>query len=227
MGPETAVVVMAKRPRVGKCKTRLCPPYTYEEAAGLAEALMRDTFALVETLPSVAFAVTVTPSVELDYFRGLTPPGTILLPVEAADIGGCLDLALRELLAMGFRKAVALDADGPSLPREYICQAIDCLDTYDVVFGPAYDGGYYLIGLKTAYPYLFSGIPWSTDLVLSESLAHAGRLGLRVAQTPPWYDIDTAVEVVELAEELRGLPRTCLPHTRRFLATLRPMLMDH
>jgi hypothetical protein len=216
---------MAKQPWVGLSKTRLCPPFTFEEAAGLYAALLRDTIELAAGVENTALAVAVTPASAVDYFRSITPAGTLLLPVEAADIGGCLEQVLEELLHMGFRKAMAINSDGPSLPRAVLSQALDLLDQADVVFGPAYDGGYYLVGLKQPQPLLFRGIPWSTDLVLSESLAQAAALGLRAAQTRLWYDIDTVAEVHELAEELRRLPPARLAHTRRFLAQLRPSLL--
>jgi rSAM/selenodomain-associated transferase 1 len=222
---DSAIIVMAKQPWAGLSKTRLCPPFTFEEAAGLSEALLRDTIELAAGVENTALAVAVTPASAVDYFRSISPAGTLLLPVEAADIGGCLEQVLEELLRKGFHKAMALNSDGPSLPRAVLSQALDLLDHSDVVFGPSYDGGYYLVGLKQPQPRLFRDIPWSTDLVLVESLAQAAALGLRAAQTRLWYDVDTVAEVRELAEELRGLPAERLAHTRRFLAHLRPSLL--
>lgn len=223
---DSVIIVMAKQPWVGLSKTRLCPPFTFAEAAGIYEALLRDTFELVAGLKNAALAVAVTPVRAVDYFRSITPAGALLLPVEAPDIGGCLSQVLEKLFQMGFRKAVAINSDGPSLPREYLCQALDLLEQHAVVFGPSYDGGYYLVGLTRPQPRLFQGIPWSTDQVLSASLALAAALGLRTAQTPLWYDVDTAAEVRELADELGRLPAEQLPYTRRFLAQLRPELLS-
>jgi rSAM/selenodomain-associated transferase 1 len=222
----TAIVVMAKQPWVGKSKTRLCPPFTFEEAAGMYDALMRDTIELAAGVENTTLAVAVTPVGAVDYFGAITPAGTLLLPVEAADIGGCLERVFEDLFDMGFHKVMAINSDGPSLPRCVLSQALGLLESHDVVFGPAHDGGYYLVGLKQPHPLLFRGIPWSTDLVLTESLAQAATLGLRAAQTRLWYDVDTAAEVRELAEELRGLQPDQLAHTRRFLARLRPALLE-
>jgi uncharacterized protein len=218
MDPEAAVIIMAKRPQVGRSKTRLCPPLTAEQAAQLAEALLLDTVALVAAEPRAQLAVAVTPPEAVDYFRGVTPPGALLLQVEGRDIGECLGRVLAELLGRGYRKALALNADGPSLPPEYLRQGIDLLDDHDVTLGPSADGGYYFIGLKRFYPALFEGIHWSTAEVLAQTVAYAARLGLRTALTPEWYDIDTAQDLRRLAAELETLPADRLVFSRRLFS---------
>jgi rSAM/selenodomain-associated transferase 1 len=212
----TTIVVMAKQPRVGHTKTRLCPPLALEQAAALAEALLKDTLVLVSGIENVQLAIAITPAEAQDYFRRISPPDTLLLPVEGADIGDCLNQATKKLLSMGFIKVIALNADGPSLPKEYLLQAINFLDKSDVVLGPGEDGGYYLIGLKTPRPQLFQHIEWSTAQVYHQTLARGIDLGLKISITPPWYDVDTAAETVRLSKEVQLLPPEHLVHTRRF-----------
>ena len=221
MLPDAVIVIMAKQPQPGQTKTRLCPPLTPVEAAALYEALLRDTIDLVAGVTGCALAVAVTPPAGRTYFETITPPGTLLLPIAGADIGRCLDLALGRLLAMGFRKALALNADGPSLPPQVLQQAVAALDAHELVLGPAQDGGYYLIGLKHLVPELFEGISWSTDTVLAQTLARAAVLGLDVIQLPAWYDVDTAADIQRIRTELAGLAAERLAHTRRFLVGFR------
>ncbi len=87
-----------------------------------------------------------------------------------------------------------------------------------MVLGPSEDGGYYLIGLKRPCPELFQGIAWSTGRVLAQTVERAEALGLSVALTPPWYDVDTASDLDRLRNELASLPAGALLHTRRFFA---------
>ena len=68
------------------------------------------------------------------------------------------------------------------------------------MLGPALDGGYYLIGLNRAAPDLFTGIPWSTDRVLSLTQERATTLGLTTALLPPWRDIDTIEDLHALID---------------------------
>ena len=217
---EPVFVIMAKQPAVGRTKTRLCPPLMPEEAAVLYEALLRDTVELVAGLEGTRPAIAVTPPEATDEFRCLSPPGVILLPVAGRDIGECLSQVLGQLLDAGYPKVIAINSDGPTLPADYLRQAIIQLEQADVVLGPSADGGYYLIGLKQPQPELFRDIAWSTDQVTPQTLARAEAMGLQVAVLPPWYDLDTGADLEHLWTELADLPPETLPHTRRFLEGL-------
>ena len=222
MQPSTALVVMAKQPAAGITKTRLCPPFSPEQAAAFSEALLLDTFDLAGSLPGVQLAAAITPASARAYFEQITPPGTILLPVDGADIGQCLSRSFEALFQAGFTKVLALNADGPSLPPSYLLQALDLLEDHDALIGPGEDGGYYLVGLKSPCPQLFRGIEWSTPRVLEQTLARLDALGLRTALTPPWYDVDTVREAARIYAELQHLPLDRLIHTRRFFENLQP-----
>ena len=188
---ETVLVVMAKEPRLGSTKTRLCPPLTPSQATGLYEALLMDTISLAAGLGAVDLAVAVTPPESEIYFKRISPPDSLLVPVSCVNIGDCLVQVLGRLLEMGYQRAIALNSDGPSLPASYIKRAVQLLGDHDLVLGPSEDGGYYLVGLKRLHTQIFSDIEWSTKLVTAQTFAKAQQLGLNVAQLPLWYDIDT------------------------------------
>ena len=215
---DPVLVIMAKQPAVGHTKTRLCPPLTLTEAAALYEAMLRDTIELVAGLEGVRLAIAVTPPGAIDAFRRISPPDAILLPVDGADIGDCLNQVLGRLLVDCHSQAIALNSDGPTLPATYFQQAIDRLHSVDVVLGPSEDGGYYLIGLTQPRPELFREIEWSSEQVTAQTLARAEAMGLSVALLPPWYDVDTAADLDRLRAELATLPAGALPYTRRFFA---------
>jgi rSAM/selenodomain-associated transferase 1 len=216
---DAALVIMAKLPAVDQTKSRLSPALAPAEAAALYEALLQDTIELAAGLEGVQLAIAITPPDAIDYFRRISPPEAVLLPVVGADIGDCLNQALGWLLADGYAKALALNSDGPTLPATYLRRALAELENreIDVVLGPSEDGGYYLIGLKQPHPDLFRGIAWSTDQVTAQTLAEAEAVGLEVAQLPSWYDVDTAADLDRLRAELRILPDDAVPNTRRLL----------
>jgi rSAM/selenodomain-associated transferase 1 len=211
------IVVMAKEPQAGKTKTRLVPPLTYQEAADLYEALLLDTIEMLYLLDMADLAVAISPPESKAYFQTVTPPGTLLLPIECADIGDCLKQALGELLRLGYHRVIAINADGPTLPSKYLQQALSNLEDHDAVFGEGHDGGYYLVGMKRNHSLLFEDIPWSTNNVLAQTLKRAHKFGLGVAVTPRWYDVDTIQDLKRLKKDLYSLPHDRFLHTRRFL----------
>lgn len=213
---DTVCVVMAKQPLVGRTKTRLSPPLTLEQAAALYKALLRDVIFLVASQPGIELAVAISPLDSHPFFTKITPPGTLLLPIEDTDIGICLSQVFRTLLGTGWRKVIALNADSPSLPPAYLQQSVKLLDVHDVVLGPALDGGYYLVGMQRPYLGIFRDVLWSTAQVLTQTLERATTLKLDVGLTPEWYDVDTADDLVRLQKDLDGLPADHLVHTRQF-----------
>jgi len=216
-GAIPVVVVMAKRPVPGEAKTRLCPPLTPLEAAGLYEALLKDTMELVSGLRGVRTAIAVSPRSAVDEMRRMAPRGARMLAVEGADIGECLRGATEQLFAEGFTRVVAVNSDGPTLPAEYIERAVEMLTHSDLVLGPAEDGGYYLIGMRQQQPGLFTDIEWSSSRVAVQTLERAAAAGLTVAQLPSWYDVDTPAELERLRKELAAQPPGIAPRTRAFL----------
>ena len=216
-----AFAIMAKRPEVGRTKTRLSPPLTERDAAVLYGAMLRDTITLVAGIDGTRLAIAVTPPDAVDKFRRISPPGTLMIPVAGRDIGDCLSQVLESLLARGHPAAFAVNSDGPTLPVAYLQGAIALIQDADVVLGPSEDGGYYLIGLKETQPALFRGVEWSTERVTVQTLERAESLGLLVAQLPPWYDVDAAADFDRLQAEIARLPPHVLVHTRRFISRWR------
>jgi rSAM/selenodomain-associated transferase 1 len=198
------MAVMAKVPAAGEVKTRLCPPLSPGQAAGLARCFLQDRLEQIRGIdlaePLVAFA---PPERESEMRRLVTDP-VQLVPQRGADLGARLDRLLTDLLAAGHPGAIAVDADSPTVPTAFLRRA--CAEllraTADVVIGPCEDGGYYLVGLRQPVPALFTGVPWSTPAVLPETVARARRLGLRLTLLPAWFDVDRGEDL----ERLRGTP---------------------
>jgi rSAM/selenodomain-associated transferase 1 len=195
-----ALAVMAKVPAAGAVKTRLCPPLTPDDAAALARCFLLDR---VEQLSAVAAGdpiVAFAPAGREADMRALVPPGIRLVAQAEGDLGTRLDRLLTDLLAEGYRAAIAVDADSPTLPTAHLERA--CRDlmggAIDAVVGPCDDGGYYLIGLRTPAPALFRDMPWSTAAVLGATRERAARAGLALALLPPWFDVDRGDDLARL-----------------------------
>ena len=213
------LLVVAKRPAAGQTKTRLSPPLSPQQAAGLYECFLHDTLALMRQIPAARRGLAYLPAGEEAYFRRLTPDFDLLLQT-GPDLGSRLDHAAAHYLENGYEKVVIMDSDSPTLPVETLAQAFQALgQNSEVVLGPCLDGGYYLIGLTRPAPRLLREVPMSTPHVLADTLALAASLGLKTGLLPAWYDIDDAASLERLRQELKS-PGENAPHTRRFFQSL-------
>ncbi|PYN89567.1 MAG: glycosyltransferase [Candidatus Rokuibacteriota bacterium] len=218
-----AVAIMAKAPRPGEVKTRLCPPLLAAEAAALYRCFLLDKIAAVRALLGAQPVLAYTPDEAQAEFAVLAPDFT-LVPQRGPDLGARLHATLAGLLAAGHPGAIAVDSDTPTLPREFLQQAIDCLAQpgTDVVLGPTEDGGYYLIGVRAAHRALFDAVPWSTSAVLEITLRRASAAGLHAVCMPAWFDVDTPDDLRRLQTMLDGGPSAAeADQTGRFLASMR------
>jgi rSAM/selenodomain-associated transferase 1 len=204
--PNSALVIFAKAPIAGQVKTRLCPPLTPDEAATLHGSFVLDTLertkAAVATfkLPLDRY-LACAPSSTLVFFRIMEErQGVQLLDQVGEDLGARMAQVFETLFARGYTHVFIVGTDTPSLPLERYRQALAALESHDLVLGPALDGGYYLIGLNQPTPGLFTGIPWSTEQVLTLTREKAGTLGLKTALLDSWRDIDTINDLETLIE---------------------------
>jgi len=187
-----AVIVFARAPRLGAVKRRLARGigamaalrfYRGQLAATLAAA--RDRRWRVE--------LAVTP----DGARARWPRGIARRPQGHGDLGARMARALGR-----HRRAVLVGSDIPELARRDLAEAFGALGRADAVFGPAEDGGYWLVGLGPRRPARpFADVRWSTKHALADTLANfAGR---RVALLRTLRDVDTASDLRAIRKERR------------------------
>ena len=130
--------------------------------------------------------------------------GFDLWPQPSGDLGQKLS-AWFDFACATDDRVLVIGSDSPALPLEFIEQAVQELDTSDCIIGPALDGGYYLLGLKCPHPRLFEGIDWSSPQVLEQTRARAAELRLRVAELPPWNDVDEFADLAVLQSQLQRI----------------------
>lgn len=221
-----ALLVVAKEPVPGRTKTRLSPPLTPHEATKLYEMFLLDTLEIMRQVKDVDRFIAYLPKESEGYFQKLAPDFK-LIPQLGASLGARLDNALSQCLDADYDHAVIMNSDSPTLPYEYVQQAFVELSTSDAVLGPCDDGGYYLIGLNNPSPALLREVQMSTSKVARETLGLAEQEGLRMAQLPPWYDVDNGDTLKHLYSDLRSLSQDRAQHTRGFLDELWQTLNSH
>lgn len=201
-----ALVIFAKAPIAGQVKTRLCPPLTHDEAATLhgsfvIDMLERTKVAAIKLKLPFDRYLACAPSSTLVFFQIMEERQSVkLIDQVGDDLGARMEQAFATLFGKGYQRVFIVGTDVPSLPLDHYKQALALLDTYDIVLGPALDGGYYLIGLKQPRPELFAGIAWSTDRVLAATQEKAAGLGLKTALLPSWRDVDTVEDLLALMD---------------------------
>ena len=210
---------MAKAPRAGEVKTRLCPPLSPAQAAELAEAFLLDAIETVRSLEMATPVIAYAPADARALFEALAPDFA-LVPQRGADLGERLAHVFDDLFAASAQAAIVIGSDAPTLPRAVLDLARSRIGSADLVLGPSEDGGYYLIGLREPRPELFADIAWSTATVFEATMARARARGLCTAILPTWFDVDTGGDLARLEASLVA-PGSAAPHTRRVLAGCR------
>ena len=203
------LIVMAKAPVAGFAKTRLVPPLSHAQAAGLADAMLCDM--LDRPWPGVVRCLCT--SGESDRFVAAAAAGWRCSKQAEGDLGRRLDAASRAAFADGATAVVFLGTDAPDLPAACFAALLEALDAgFDVVLGPATDGGYYTIATRSHEAALFADMPWSQPSLCEETVACVQRLGLRLHLLPAWSDLDEVSDLRALlrrAEEAAAVaPRT-------------------
>lgn len=118
------------------------------------------------------------------------------------NLGNRMWTAMENAFSEGFKKVIIVGTDCPDLDVEILSEATSLLDEFDVVFGPAVDGGYYLIGSRIPIASLFENIPWGTADVLKRSTAAANKQELLVAKLRMLCDIDLPEDLAYAEESL-------------------------
>ncbi|MEV4421773.1 TIGR04282 family arsenosugar biosynthesis glycosyltransferase [Patulibacter sp. NPDC049589] len=185
--PAPTFIVIAKAPVAGRSKTRLCPPCTPAQAAGLAEAALRDTLDAVLAAPAERRVLVLEgePGPWL-------PEGFEVLRQRGDGLDERLAGAFEDAAADGTGGAVLVGMDTPQVTPEDLTAAWDALQAADVdaVLGHAPDGGYWSIGLRVQDRSVFVGIPMSTESTGRDQEGRLRALGLTVALLPEHRDVD-------------------------------------
>ncbi|HEX2665202.1 MAG TPA: TIGR04282 family arsenosugar biosynthesis glycosyltransferase [Candidatus Acidoferrum sp.] len=210
------LVIMAKAPRPGSVKTRLTENLPLEAVTELYRCLLNDTIALAQTLNHVEIAIMCPESDVEDLSRALAK--TVPIVAQAGQgLAAGLASVFKYFATPSRQKVIAFNSDSPHLPASVLQSAFDLLEICDLVVGPTHDGGYYLVGARASHPGLFSKTGMGTATALEALSTRARELGLSVQLTDPFYDIDVATDLSQLADELQRAPARA-PRTAKWLA---------
>lgn len=191
------VAVMAKAPVPGRVKTRLCPPCSPTQAAGIAAA------ALLDTLDAVAGADAGRRVLVLEGDPGpWLPPGIEVLAQRGDGLDERLAAAVDDLAG----PLLIVGMDTPQITADLLDAAAAELlaDGTDAVLGPASDGGYWLIGLRSNHPDVLRGVPMSAAHTFTAQMERLDQLNLTTVLVGELRDVDTFADALVVAADHAG-----------------------
>tara|TARA_B110000977_G_C11053235_1_gene483096 strand:- start:689 stop:1294 length:606 start_codon:yes stop_codon:yes gene_type:complete len=194
------LIIFAKNPVLGQCKTRLAKGIGAKNALAVYRILLQHT---AQTTRNLKIDKEVFYTDFIDH-EDLWDPGIFKKNKQVnGSLGEKMQAAFEAGFKKGYQKIVLIGTDLISLEASDIQGAFKALESDPVVFGPAQDGGYYLIGLTRTRPELFKNIPWSTAEVLTKSLEQLDNV-YQLLQIK--NDIDTVEDLAEIPVFLPFIP---------------------
>lgn len=193
------LVVMLKEPVAGRVKTRLGRDVGMTQAAWW---FRHQTAALLRRVedPRWQLWLAVTPD-RAGMSSRLWPVHLPRIPQGNGDLG---DRMGRMFRSMPCGPVCIIGGDIPDVRPAHIERAFRKLGDHDAVFGPATDGGYWLVGMKrvSAVPVgLFQNVRWSTEHALADSVKSLA--GAKMGYCDQLSDVDSLEDLRMLQHRVR------------------------
>ncbi len=202
--PRPHLVIMAKAPRLGAVKTRLARDIGAAAALRFYRATLTDTIRRLGSDPRWRTWIAVTPDTALR--DPAWPRRANILLQRRGDLGNRMQRVF-DRIPPG--PAIIVGCDIPDLRAHHVAAAFRRLGSAKFVFGPATDGGYWLVGAKRSRrtPGLFRDIRWSTEHTLADTLRNVSAASVAFAATLSDVDNGESYTAFVGAESLLTPPR--------------------
>ena len=179
VSPTLSLILFTRLPQPGRSKTRLIPSLGADGAADLQRRMTRlavaRAWSFCAAAPGRRLVIAHDGGSENEMREWLGPLN--FLPQAEGDLGEKLHRCVAKEFSRGARKVFVIGADCPRLDQAILESAARALEKSEITFGPASDGGYFLVGLRKPTPEIFSDIPWGTGGVLAASIQRARQAG--------------------------------------------------
>ncbi len=180
------IIVFAKNILLGKVKTRLAisigDQAAFEIYKHLVELTEQETARVNSADVHVYFSDVIIEEKWPDFPKYVQ---------EGKDLGERMYNAFKQGFDLGYERIIGIGSDLPDITAEIMKEGIHSLDESDVVFGPAEDGGYYLLGMTRLIPEIFRNKAWSTETLLRDTLQELESLNYSVTLLTTLNDVDT------------------------------------
>ena len=184
------VIVFVKNIKLGKVKTRLARTIGNQGAFEVYSELVKVTEKATKNI-SADLRIYFSDAVVASKW-----PNTYKTVQQGSNLGERMLNAFKKGFNDGYERIVLIGSDLPNISETHINSGLEKLLTKDVVFGPAEDGGYYLIGLSKIHHFIFENKPWSQSNLLEETIAELNKKDIKFATLVTLNDIDTFEDLI-------------------------------
>jgi hypothetical protein len=191
---KNAVIIFVRNPELGKVKTRLAATVGDEEALNIYCLLLNHTMQQAGKVAADKF-VFYHQQIKADDIWN--KDGFYKKLQTGESLGDKMKAAFDEIFNLGYNKIMIIGSDCLQLNSTIINAGFGLLDEHDTVIGPATDGGYYLLGMKKNYGFLFDNKAWSTENVFDDSMKDMQHHQLSTGLLPVLTDVDTEADWIE------------------------------
>ena len=190
---KNALIIFTRNPELGKCKTRLAATIGDEAALDIYQFLLQHTVSITTPLKADKYVYYSVKRREND----LWDPSIYRKKVQKGDdLGARMKQAFKEVFDLGYERAIVIGSDMYDMNVTDIENAFEQLKNNDFVLGPAEDGGYYLLGMKSINSEIFQNKTWGTENVLSDTLADLK--GEHIALLAEKNDVDYYEDIMNI-----------------------------
>ncbi len=184
------VIVFVKNIKLGKVKTRLAKTIGNQGAFEVYSELVKVTEKATEQLLAdkrIYFSDAIVETKWQNNYKAVQ---------QGLDLGERMKNAFKKGFDDGYERIVLIGSDLPDITANHINKGLDALKENDMVFGPAEDGGYYLIGLSKMNTFVFKNKPWSQTHLLEETLQELNKKQVTFTTLETLNDIDTYEDLI-------------------------------
>lgn len=189
---ENLLIVFVKYPAPGSVKQRLAQQIGPDAATNIyrqiAEAVVNNT--APQEAADYAVEICFDPKDDKHLVRTWLTSKDRFSAQQGTGLGERMRNAFTYAFESGFKQVILIGSDCPDISRQIILQGFALLQQKDIVIGPAYDGGYYLIGLRQHREDIFQDIEWGTGKVFQQTCDKIKAAGLSVSLLPTLRDVD-------------------------------------
>ena len=214
-----ALIIFTRIPIAGKTKTRLQTKLLPEECADIHQCFLKDIYLKMKELKynDIDIIISYNPDGDLNILKEIFYDEKLYIKqaVNTPNENDKIYNSMKEVFSLGYKKSILIGTDIPEISKENIIDSFNLLNDNDFVFGPSYDGGYYLVGMKE-----YNDVIVKTNSgTLNNILNAIENINLKYSIIEKRYDIDEYDDLIELNNRINN-NKIVLENTKNFLKSI-------